>query len=69
MSFVGLQPSPIARGGVAAKVAYDGLVSGYTGLYQINITVPEVLAGNAVPLTFTVDGVAGTQVLYIAVGN
>jgi uncharacterized protein (TIGR03437 family) len=55
-------------GGIPAKVDYDGLAYDYTGLYQINITVPEVAAGNQ-PVTFTVNGTAGTQTLAIAVGN
>ena len=59
----------ISLGGIAAQPAYDGLAPNYTGLYQFNITVPEIPAGNAVPFTFTVDGVAGSQTLYIAVGN
>jgi len=50
------------------QVEYDGLAPNYTGLYQFNITVPNVAAGNQ-PLTFTVNGTAGTQVLDIAVGN
>jgi uncharacterized protein (TIGR03437 family) len=56
-------------GGVAAQAVYDGLAPSFTGLYQLNITVPSVAASGAVPLTFTVDGVSGTQTLYIAVQN
>jgi uncharacterized protein (TIGR03437 family) len=56
-------------GGVAAQAVYDGLAPNYTGLYQLNITVPNVAAGGAMPLTFTVDGVNGTQMLYIAMQN
>jgi uncharacterized protein (TIGR03437 family) len=39
-----------------------GLAPNYTGLYQFNITVPEVSAGSQ-PLTFDVNGTAGTQTL------
>jgi uncharacterized protein (TIGR03437 family) len=56
-------------GGVAAQAVYDGLAPNYTGLYQLNITVPNVAAGGAMPLTFTVDGVNGTQMLSIAMQN
>jgi uncharacterized protein (TIGR03437 family) len=56
-------------GGVAAQAVYDGLAPSYTGLYQLNITVPNVAAGGAMPLTFTVDGVNGTQMLSIAMQN
>ena len=54
-------------GGVQATVSYDGLTPGYVGLYQFNIVVPNVSAGNLVPVTFTLGGVTGTQTLYIAV--
>jgi uncharacterized protein (TIGR03437 family) len=37
------------------------------GLYQINLTVPNVAASDAVPLTFTLGGVTGTQTLYVPV--
>jgi uncharacterized protein (TIGR03437 family) len=45
------------------------LAPGFTGLYQFNVVVPASPGNGAVPLTFTVGGVAGTQTLYLAVGN
>jgi uncharacterized protein (TIGR03437 family) len=60
----------ISVGGVpAGNVLYSGLAPNYTGLYQFNIVVPANTGSGAVPLTFTVDGAAGTQTLYLAVGN
>jgi uncharacterized protein (TIGR03437 family) len=56
-------------GGSPAAASYYGLAPNYLGLYQFNVTVPSVAAGTAVPLTFTLGGAAGTQTLYIAVGN
>jgi uncharacterized protein (TIGR03437 family) len=56
-------------GGMSATAIYAGLAPNYTGLYQFNVVVPSVAAGDAVPLTFTLGGVAGTQTLYIAVGT
>jgi hypothetical protein len=41
----------------------------YVGLYQFDVAVPNVAAGNAVPVTFTLGGVSGTQTLNLAVGN
>lgn len=38
-------------GGVPATVAYDGLAPNYTGLYQINVTIPPLPDGEAA-LTF-----------------
>jgi uncharacterized protein (TIGR03437 family) len=39
------------------------------GLYQFNLVVPSVAASDAVPVTFTLGGVAGTQQLFTAIGN
>ncbi len=56
-------------GGKPVTPAYAGLAPNYTGLYQFNITVPDLGLTGASPLIFTVDGVSGTQTLYIASGN
>ncbi len=61
-------PLQITIGGVPANFMYDGLAPDYTGLYQFNLTVPTAPAGNAA-LTFTLNGTAGTQTLYIPIGN
>jgi len=59
----------ISVGGTPAAAPYHGLAPNYTGLYQFNIMVPSNASSGAIPLTFTVAGVAGTQTLYLAVGN
>lgn len=59
----------ISIGGMPATVVYAGLAPSYVGLYQFDVTVPNVAAGNSVPLTFTLGGVSGTQTLNIPVGN
>ncbi len=56
-------------GGMPASLSYAGLAPNYVGLYQFNAVVPNIGASNAVPLTFSLDGTAGTQTLYIAVQN
>ncbi|MEO8372005.1 MAG: hypothetical protein ABI806_22670 [Candidatus Solibacter sp.] len=60
-------PFQVFFGGVAATVTYAGFAPGYVGLYQINVVVPSVGAGDAVPLTFTLGGAAGPQNLFIAI--
>jgi uncharacterized protein (TIGR03437 family) len=57
----------IQIGGVTATVNYAGLATNALGLYQFNVVVPNVPAGNQVPVTFALNGVPGTQTLYIAV--
>ena len=58
-----------AFAGVPATVQFAGLVQGFLGLYQFNVTVPQVAAGDAVPFTFTLGGKAGTQTLILPIGN
>jgi uncharacterized protein (TIGR03437 family) len=62
-------PFHILFGGIEATQQYDGLAPNAVGLYQFNVVVPNVAASDAVPVTFTLAGVAGAQTLYIAVGN
>jgi uncharacterized protein (TIGR03437 family) len=53
--------------GTQAQVSYAGLSPESVGLYQFDVTVPNVAAGASVPLTFTLNGVDGAQTLYTAV--
>ncbi|MFN7920116.1 MAG: hypothetical protein U0Q16_08470 [Bryobacteraceae bacterium] len=62
-------PFQLSIGGARAATSYAGLAPDAIGLYQFNVTVPQVEAGDAVPVTFTLGGTAGTQTLYLAVGN
>ena len=57
----------ILFGQTAATIKYAGLAPDAVGLYQFNVVVPSVPANNAVPITFTLGGVAGTQKLFTAV--
>jgi uncharacterized protein (TIGR03437 family) len=50
-----------------ATITYDGLIPPYLGLYQFNVTVPNVASGNLVPLTFILGSSSGAQTLYTAV--
>jgi uncharacterized protein (TIGR03437 family) len=60
----------LAVGGVPVEsIPYFGLAPNYTGLYQFNIVVPSNASSGAIPLTLSVGSVAGTQTLYLAVGN
>jgi uncharacterized protein (TIGR03437 family) len=61
-------PFTLSIGGAPATVLYSGLAPNYTGLYQFNVTVPDVTPGNPA-LAFTLNGVSGTQILFICVGN
>jgi len=52
-------------GPAPAILTYAGLSPGAVGLYQFNLVVPSVPAGKNA-LTFTLNGQAGTQTLYLA---
>lgn len=62
-------PVQILFGTTPATISYQGLAPSLVGLYQFNVTVPDVTASDAVPFSFTQGGAAGTQTLYTAVGN
>ncbi len=56
-------------GGSPGVPLYYGLAPGFVGLYQFNITVPQIANNDFVPLTFSLGGTAGSQTLYTAVHN
>ena len=60
-------PLKMLFGQVPAQLAYFGLAPGFVGLYQFNVTVPDVPNSDVVPLTFTLGGTAGQQRLFTAV--
>jgi uncharacterized protein (TIGR03437 family) len=52
-----VQPISVTIGGVPATVLFSGLTPGFVGLYQVNATVPNgVAGGNQVPVTLTGAG-------------
>ena len=57
-----------AGGGVQATVTFAGMLAGTIGLYQLNVTVPNVAAGDQA-IEFIVDGVSNSQNLFIAIGQ
>jgi uncharacterized protein (TIGR03437 family) len=57
----------ILIGQTPATVTFAGLVQNSVGLYQFNVVVPSVTAGDKVPVTFSIGGAAGTQTLYTAI--
>lgn len=59
----------VSFGGVPAVVSFSGLTGGYLGLYQLNVVVPNVAGGDAVPVTFSLGGTPGTQKLIVAISN
>ncbi len=59
----------ITFAGVPATVTYAGLAPGYVGLYQFNVTVPNVAASDTVPVAFKLGSVNGPQSLVIAIRN
>jgi uncharacterized protein (TIGR03437 family) len=62
-----VQPLTMSFGGVLGTLLYDGLAPNYVGLYQFNVTVPNIPDSDAVPLTFNLGGTQGAQTLYTAV--
>jgi uncharacterized protein (TIGR03437 family) len=61
-------PYQLTIGGVPAGVSFAGVVAGTVGLYQFNITVPNVDAGDQ-PIELKVDGVPNAQALMMQIGS
>jgi uncharacterized protein (TIGR03437 family) len=60
-------PLQIKIGDVEATVSFKGLLQGTIGLYQLNVVIPNVGAGDQ-KIELTVDGVKNEQDLTIVVG-
>jgi uncharacterized protein (TIGR03437 family) len=54
-------------GPTQAQVTYAGFAPGYVGLYQINVTVPNIPASDLVPITFALGQFAAAPTLYTSV--
>jgi len=61
-------PYEIRIGGVPATVSSAVLVANTIGLYQFNVVIPTVGAGDQ-PIELTVDGVSNNQNLVIVIGQ
>jgi uncharacterized protein (TIGR03437 family) len=62
-----IETMQVMFGQTPATLTYAGLAPNFIGLYLFKVTVPNVPTSNAVPLTFTLGGVSGTQTFYTAV--
>jgi uncharacterized protein (TIGR03437 family) len=54
-------------GGQSAAVAFSGLTPQFPGINQLNVVVPSVGAGNAVPLQLQVGGITSSDKAVIAI--
>ena len=59
-------PVSVTIGGVAAQVKWAGLIG--PGLYQVNVQVPSVAAGDQ-PVTMSIAGFQSAAGVYVAVGG
>ncbi len=56
-------------GGKPATLAFAGLVSGFVGLYQFNVVIPQIPASDSASVTFSLNGNTGTQTLNLPISN
>jgi uncharacterized protein (TIGR03437 family) len=63
------RPFAMSIGGSPATLSYQGLATQFVGLYQFNVTVPNIPDNDFAPLTYALNGAAGTQTLFLAVHN
>jgi len=57
----------ITFAGIPGTVTYAGLTVGFTGLYQLNVIVPDVPDSDSVPVKFSVGGVVDDSALFTAI--
>jgi uncharacterized protein (TIGR03437 family) len=57
----------VTIGGQPAQVAFSGLTPQFPGVYQLNVVVPSVTAGDKLPIQIQMDGVMTTDQVTIAV--
>ena len=55
-------PVHVSIGGTDAQVWYAGVTPGYTGLYQVNVQIPDGTPAGAQPLVVTENGVDSNTV-------
>jgi uncharacterized protein (TIGR03437 family) len=63
-----VNPATFKLGGVPVVLTYSGLAPNAVGLYQFNLTVPNVAAGDQ-PLTVDIGGITLDQKLVLTVGQ
>lgn len=56
-------------GGITASVGFSGLSPQFVGVNQLNVTVPNTAAGDAVPLQLQLGGITTADTITIAVSN
>jgi uncharacterized protein (TIGR03437 family) len=56
----------VSIGGKPATVQFSGLAPGFAGLYQLNVSVPDGVLGEVVPVTIAVSG-ASSNIATIAI--
>jgi uncharacterized protein (TIGR03437 family) len=61
-------PLQLKIGGRDASVPFAGLINDSVGLYQLNVVIPSVPAGDQ-KIELSVDGVATNQDLSIVIGQ
>lgn len=61
-------PYQLKIGGTITQVSFAGIVGATIGLYQFNVVIPIVAAGDQ-PIDLTVDGIPNAQNLTIVIGQ
>jgi uncharacterized protein (TIGR03437 family) len=62
-----VNPLTVIVGGMPAHVAFSGLAPQFSGIYQVNIIVPNGITGAAVPMQLMIAGATSPDMLTIAV--
>jgi len=64
-----LNTPTVLVGGMSAQVLFSGLQPQFVGVNQVNIVIPNVPPGNAVPLQIQMGGITSPSNVTIAVSQ
>jgi uncharacterized protein (TIGR03437 family) len=56
-------------GGLSAQVPFSGLSPQFVGVNQLNVTIPNVTPGDAVPIQIQMNGITTSNQIPIAVSQ
>jgi len=56
-------------GGHTAEIQFSGLSPQFVGVYQLNVVVPDIVPGDAIPLQLVLGGIATPKEITVAVSQ
>jgi uncharacterized protein (TIGR03437 family) len=64
-----LKKPSVLFGGHTAQIQFSGLSPQFVGVYQLNVVVPDVVAGDKIPIQLVLGGIASPSTITVAVSQ